>query len=219
MRVWVVRHGETQANRDGIIQGQMDVPLNEEGLRQAEIVAQALKGRLGNSRFDFAYTSDLSRAAKTAEVILRYHPGVEIVKQDVLRERFMGALQGEHFRRFKTTDPETQRTIETTASFKKRAIGWWNKTIVPNAKRYGEGDGVKNVLVTSHGGFITTLVHGLIGSRKAECGVGVTLGQCKNTAICVIDVDDCGKGVVLEYGNVQHLDSAVELNADLIDNT
>lgn len=66
MRVWVVRHGETQANRDGIIQGQMDVPLNEEGLRQAEIVAQALKGRLGNSGFDFAYTSDLSRAAKVS---------------------------------------------------------------------------------------------------------------------------------------------------------
>lgn len=59
-RVYLVRHGETDANRKHIIQGQMDTPLNDRGVQQAETVARALR----SIPFDTAYSSDLSRASK-----------------------------------------------------------------------------------------------------------------------------------------------------------
>ena len=59
IRIYLVRHGETEANRKGIIQGQLDTSLNETGIRQAQNVARALQ----TIPFKKAYSSDLSRAA------------------------------------------------------------------------------------------------------------------------------------------------------------
>jgi bisphosphoglycerate-dependent phosphoglycerate mutase len=60
VRIYLVRHGETQANRDGIIQGQQDMALNAMGEEQARLVGEALKG----VEFGRAFSSDLSRAVK-----------------------------------------------------------------------------------------------------------------------------------------------------------
>lgn len=62
VEVWLVRHGETEWNQLGKMQGWSDVPLNEKGRRQA----QALRAWLVQHRFDGVYSSDLSRAAQTA---------------------------------------------------------------------------------------------------------------------------------------------------------
>jgi len=58
-RVFLVRHGETDANRTRIIQGHLDIPLNTVGLGQAMSLANALRGVV----FDLALSSDLKRAA------------------------------------------------------------------------------------------------------------------------------------------------------------
>lgn len=60
LRVYVVRHGETEANKEGMIQGHLDTALNEEGVRQVELVAERLK----DVPFKLAFTSDLQRAKK-----------------------------------------------------------------------------------------------------------------------------------------------------------
>jgi len=60
LRIYLVRHGETDANREGVIQGQLDTQLNELGKRQAELVAL----RLRSISFDVALTSDLRRATR-----------------------------------------------------------------------------------------------------------------------------------------------------------
>lgn len=59
-RVYIIRHGETDENRKGIIQGQLDTRLNEEGRLQAERVAEALRDK--PVTFERAWTSDLGRA-------------------------------------------------------------------------------------------------------------------------------------------------------------
>jgi probable phosphoglycerate mutase len=59
-RVYIVRHGETEANRQGIFQGQLDTALNKAGIEQARMVGEFLRG----VRFDKAFSSDLSRATK-----------------------------------------------------------------------------------------------------------------------------------------------------------
>lgn len=64
--MYIVRHGETQENRDGIMQGHLDTPLNAAGLEQAQLTAAALE----HVQFAAAHSSDLQRAVKTAETIL-----------------------------------------------------------------------------------------------------------------------------------------------------
>lgn len=58
--IWIVRHGETQENKDKILQGQLDTELNEDGVEQAKRVADSLK----SIPFDAVFSSDLSRATK-----------------------------------------------------------------------------------------------------------------------------------------------------------
>jgi broad specificity phosphatase PhoE len=63
--IYLIRHGETDWNLDKKIQGQTDIPLNEQGRRQAE----ALAVRLASIPLNVIYTSDLGRARETAEII------------------------------------------------------------------------------------------------------------------------------------------------------
>lgn len=89
MRLWLLRHGETDSNRGGVFQGQLDIPLNDEGITQARLTAE----RLANVRFGRIYASDLSRAGETARIIAeRQQVGVELDAD--LREMHYGVLQG-----------------------------------------------------------------------------------------------------------------------------
>jgi probable phosphoglycerate mutase len=84
----VVRHAETEWNREGRIQGHTDVPLSEAGFAQAEELA----ARLAGEAFDALYSSDLARAYQTAERVAR-RSGHRIVVDSRLRERHLGVLQ------------------------------------------------------------------------------------------------------------------------------
>jgi len=67
VRVYIVRHGETQENREGVIQGQQDTFLNAIGLEQAKMVGEALK----DAKLGIAFSSDLSRAVKVRGHLIR----------------------------------------------------------------------------------------------------------------------------------------------------
>ena len=64
-KIIVVRHGECAGNIEGRVRGRTEFPLNENGVRQAHAAAEALK----NEKIDCIYTSPLSRARRTAEII------------------------------------------------------------------------------------------------------------------------------------------------------
>lgn len=70
VKVYIVRHGETEENRQGIMQGQLDTPLNAAGLRQAELAADALE----DVPFGAAYSSDLQRARKVRTRLREFIP-------------------------------------------------------------------------------------------------------------------------------------------------
>ena len=87
--VYVVRHGETDWNKQGRLQGQEDIPLNEKGRAQALACGRALE----KTRFQGIFTSPLSRARETAEKIAQFQACP--VSQDTgLLERDYGALSG-----------------------------------------------------------------------------------------------------------------------------
>jgi probable phosphoglycerate mutase len=89
-RLVLVRHGETEWNREGRIQGyRADSPLSAIGIAQAEAVA----ARLGREGVDLIFASDLGRARQTAEPVGRAC-GVEVIHEEGLRERSYGLFEG-----------------------------------------------------------------------------------------------------------------------------
>lgn len=92
MIIYLVRHGATDWNTEGRCQGFSDIALNEEGKRQAK---QA-RGALPVERIGAVYSSDLSRAVHTAELIAPEWAG-RIRKREGLREMNQGSLEGLRF--------------------------------------------------------------------------------------------------------------------------
>lgn len=92
MKIYIVRHGETNGNLRGVLQGWTDEPLNEKGRELAIITARALS----DIKFDVAISSPLSRAYETAEIILRENrkdtPPIQV--DDRLKEMFFGEWEG-----------------------------------------------------------------------------------------------------------------------------
>ncbi|CAM0950335.1 unnamed protein product [Alopecurus aequalis] len=89
--VVVVRHGETSWNASRIVQGHMDPELNEIGRQQAVVVARCLSTETKPAA---VYSSDLKRAAETAQTIAKACGVSNLVLNEGLRERHMGNLQG-----------------------------------------------------------------------------------------------------------------------------
>lgn len=65
LKICLVRHGETEWNSEGILQGKTDIPLNDLGIQQAEECADYLS----QFQWDVVITSPLKRAKQTAEII------------------------------------------------------------------------------------------------------------------------------------------------------
>ena len=89
-RLLLVRHGETDWNRQGRFQGQRDIPLNATGITQAEAARRFLEG----VPIQRAYTSAMARPRQTAELILTAHPGVPLVSTTGLVEIGHGLWEG-----------------------------------------------------------------------------------------------------------------------------
>jgi broad specificity phosphatase PhoE len=97
----LVRHGQTDWNLQHRYQGQKDIPLNDEGMRQAKALAVQLAGE----SFDAIYSSDLRRALQTAQEV---HKGrnIDLIKDVRLREICFGEWEGELFQEMFSRYPD-----------------------------------------------------------------------------------------------------------------
>ena len=98
--IYLARHGETEWNRLGRAQGRTDIPLNDEGRRQATL----LGSRLAGTPFAAAYASDSARASETAKIILQDRP-VSLRITPELREVSLGRWEGLTFQEAEARDP------------------------------------------------------------------------------------------------------------------
>ena len=95
MKIYIIRHGETNSNKEGRLQGWSDDKLNDFGILLADQTGKAMKGM----KFDAVFSSSLSRAKKTAEVILENIGSTrEIIIDDRIKEINMGTFEGKKFK-------------------------------------------------------------------------------------------------------------------------
>ncbi len=97
----LIRHGETKGNREGLFRGQMDFPLNENGLNQARDLAFAL----ANYAVTAVYSSPLARALTTAQIVARPH-NLEVEIEPGFTNIHLGAWQGKPKAEIKEKFPE-----------------------------------------------------------------------------------------------------------------
>ena len=102
IKIYFVRHGQTQWNREGKFQGSLNSPLTEEGVNQANRLANKFES--GNFIFNKVYSSPLGRAFNTAELITKYKQ--EIIPINEFREISVGDMEGVIFQEFKTKFPD-----------------------------------------------------------------------------------------------------------------
>ena len=157
IKLYIVRHAKTDWNEKGIIQGTTDIPLNEEGRRQAMALAQ----QIDLDNIDLCISSPLKRARETANLLVRKQ--MSVILDDLLVERYFDDLEGKTidfdliFKMWSNLD-EKFGNSESTRECLNRASKFLDKI-----KNHYDG---KSILIVSHGGFIKALHFNIIGYDK-----------------------------------------------------
>ncbi|MEM1311748.1 MAG: histidine phosphatase family protein, partial [Cyanobacteria bacterium P01_H01_bin.153] len=191
-RLLLVRHGETEWNRQKRFQGQIDIPLNENGRRQGQQAAEFLK----SVKIDAAVSSSLSRPKETAELILQHHPGVALETTDGLKEIGHGEWEGLYEHEIESGYPgmlkqwqEQPETVdmpgesgENLEQVWARAIATWNDIVA----KYSGTEKPVTVLVSAHDAINKALLCHIAGLGPES------FWQFKqgNGAVSVIDYPD-----------------------------
>nr|WP_238717914.1 histidine phosphatase family protein [Petrachloros mirabilis] len=209
LRLLLVRHGETDWNRDGRFQGQIDVPLNDNGRHQGQKAADFLKA----VAFDFAVSSPMQRPRETAELILAHHPQVPLTLDEALREishgEWEGALESEiesrypgDLERWRTAPATVQMPAgETLQDVWERAIAAWER-LVEQAKAQKLG---QTGLVVAHDAINKVILCHLTGVG-AEQFWNFKQG---NGAVSVIDFPETGAPILQSVNLTHHLSGSV----------
>ena len=199
MKIYIIRHGETDWNVTRQLQGATDIPLNEKGVALAQVTAEGL----ADIPFDCVFTSPLMRAKETARIIIGERQ-IPLIEEERIKEISFGIYEGlscskEHYtvpdpdfmNFFRQPDkyipPEGAETIDslcerTTAFLRELAEN----------KDYED----KTILISTHGAATKGLLSSLTITDKKDFWNG---GVHKNCGVSLISVKD---GVLtLEWEN------------------
>ncbi|EXX91293.1 phosphoglycerate kinase [Paenibacillus darwinianus] len=155
MIIGLIRHGKTDWNALGRIQGQTDIPLNEEGKRQAEALALRLSGE--GRQWDAIVSSDLRRAGATAAIIAARLGIPRLPSDPRLRERFFGEVEGtteeERLLRWGPDWRKADAGQESDESVQARSLAFVQEMLTANRH--------PRLLVVSHGSLLAQLLRGM----------------------------------------------------------
>ena len=180
--ILLARHGETDWNAEGRVQGHTDRPLNEAGIEQAQELAE----ELADERIDAVYASDLARALDTARAVAEPR-GLSVTPLIGLRERNFGTWEGlldeEILERFPEAQTGPWGDDETPEQLEERVF----EALFQIAASHQGGQ----VLVVSHGGPMRAMLR--------RCGLPVQ--RIANAHVARIAVED---------GTVRAIESAAD---------
>jgi broad specificity phosphatase PhoE len=200
--ILLVRHGQTDWNADGRWQGHSDIPLNATGRRQAE----ALASRLSSWPVRAIYSSDLLRAAQTADIV-GTKLGLKPVLETAWRERKGGIFEGKTTDQLHESHPEALRRFldgvaeppggESNPALSRR-MRLAYETII--GRHHGE-----MIAVVSHGGALVALISHILGYSPGKRGPISLRG---NTGLTIVEIDRSKPRLTL-LNDTCHLEGAL----------
>ena len=173
MKLLLTRHGQTDWNVVGKIQGMTDTELNETGIKQA----QTTREKLLNKKIDIILTSPLKRAKQTAEIIGKDR-NIPIIEKQELVERYFGKFEGKTAKEFNFDEiwnyklNRQYKDAESIGALFERIKGFLDKI----KEEYKD----KTVLVVTHGGVLVPIRATLEGMPEGmEVIRGLGLDNCE----------------------------------------
>ena len=211
-RLILVRHGETDWNKAGRFQGQIDIPLNENGRRQAAAARDFLK----DIPIDRAWSSTLSRPTETAQIILEAHPDVPLTQIDGLVEIGHGVWEGKLESEIREDWSELldtwKRAPETVQMPEGETIqDVWARSVRSWGEIAGELKPEETVLVVAHDAVNKTILCDLLGLTPAD----IWAVKQGNGGVTVVDIAaDPGQPAVVTCLNLtSHFGSVIDRTA------
>lgn len=205
-RIILVRHGETEWNKEDRIQGHRDVPLTELGRDQAKLLGTKLR----EANIRVAYASDLSRARETAEIALR-GLNIPLHPSPALRERSFGAWEGKLWKDIVNNLPEDVKQFrQDPLNFAPQGGETW---ITMQRRVFNE---VKNAATRHTGETISIFTHG--GPTKAVILEALDLPSTKwrglltdNASLSILDWNDTTSlWQLLSFNDTCHLNGLLK---------
>lgn len=165
--LYLVRHGETDWNAARRIQGSTDIPLNDRGREQARRTGRLLSSRT----WDAIFSSPLSRALETAEIIAEETglPAPDLMEAVV--ERNYGAAEGLDFR---TLDERYPEGVPVPGRESRRQV---TERVLPALLDLARRRHGQHLVVTTHGGVIRAVINAVASDPDDYAGVAITNGS------------------------------------------
>lgn len=201
LRVFVVRHGQTDHNVKKILQGHIDTELNSTGHEQAQRVANLFK----EVQLDHCILSDLIRCVETSTYILEQQMELSLETTPDLRERNMGVLEGMYITDARAKYGADFRNIgEKRDSLVARVWSVWDRLI-----HSARDEKWRNMVFCTHGGVVTAFVNYLHAEKGYVLSEKLTPESLRvpfNTSVLIIDIDlQTKEGIIRDFGNTDHL--------------
>lgn len=184
----LIRHGATEWNKLGKLQGHQDTQLMEIGITQAYLMGK----RFQKSEWDFIISSDLTRAYETARIISNESGIPLLAKESRLRERAFGDLEGTTLEDRIERYGKEWRTLELGVESDESVYERWSQINDELIQKYPDG----NILIVSHGSFIGTVLR-VLDLEEPD-------GYITNTSLTIIHYDGHSWSCPL-YSCTQHL--------------
>lgn len=208
VRLFVVRHGQTDHNVKKILQGHTDIHLNDTGIEQAKKVGERFK----SVPIDAIYSSDLARCRNTAKEILEYHPHLapDVVYSTSLRERNMGKAEGLYITDAISKFGHDFRNLgEPEEVLVGRIYAFWELVLDESVEK-----NYSNCVLVTHGGVLTALAN-YLHSRHYALSPELTVEKLRvpfNTSVTVVDFNkETKEGIIQLFGETAHLGEQKEV--------
>ena len=187
--LFLFRHGETDWNREGRLQGHTDTPLNATGLSQA----QALVERLRPHRLDAVVSSDLARAWTTAQIVAD-GLGIPLIREPGLREAHIGEAEGLFWPEVKSRFGEalTERWFtDDDAAFPGGETGLETRSRgLAALRRFVAEQPYRRIGVSTHGAMVRQLM-------KHALPLGSPPARTRNTVLYMLRYEPIGERLAI----------------------